>query len=57
MYVGICIPDTPPVHRLTDLCGDSRKAKTYVNFLVRQGNVKGIVEHVFGGSRFKVRTC
>ncbi|CAM9976725.1 unnamed protein product, partial [Laminaria digitata] len=45
---------SPPAHRLTDLCGDSRKAKTYVNFLVRQGTVKAIVEHVFGGSRFKV---
>ncbi|CAN0573327.1 unnamed protein product, partial [Ectocarpus sp. 12 AP-2014] len=44
----------PRAHRLTDLCGDSKKAKTYVNFLVRQGNVKAIVEHVFGGSRFKV---
>ena len=40
---------------MTDLCGDSRKAKTYVSFLVRQGNMKGMVKHVFGGSRFKVR--
>ncbi|CAM9480909.1 unnamed protein product, partial [Ectocarpus fasciculatus] len=51
---GVHSGAAPRAHRLTDLCGDSKKAKTYVNFLVRQGNVKAIVEHVFGGSRFKV---
>lgn len=51
----VCAAAAPRAHRLTDLCGDSKKAKTYVNFLVRQGNVKAIVEHVFGGSRFKVQ--
>ena len=54
-HTSVYAAAAPRAHRLTDLCGDSKKAKTYVNFLVRQGNVKAVVEHVFGGSRFKVR--
>ncbi|CAM9546987.1 unnamed protein product, partial [Discosporangium mesarthrocarpum] len=44
----------PTTRRVMDLCGDSKRAKQFLNTLVRSGTLKGVVEHVFSGSRFKV---
>lgn len=42
------------VHKVTDLVGDTAKAKTFLPFLTRARGHKAIVEHVFNGGRYKL---
>lgn len=53
---GIHSTETPPLPRITDLSLDSKKARTHLPFFQRQTDLRAIVEYVFAGSRFKVRT-
>lgn len=53
---GIHSPsEAPPAPRITDLSLDSKKARQYLPFLLRQRDIRAVVEYVFSGSRFKVR--
>jgi len=54
---GIHTPsDRKPVHHVNDLTFkfDNSKSGLYLNFLKRPGRVSGVVEKIFGASRYKV---
>ena len=43
-----------PVHRVSDMSGNSVKCKQFLPFLQRAGRMSGLVEFVASGSRFRV---
>lgn len=54
---GVHAPgEAPPPPRVTDLSLDARKARSYLPHLQREADVRAVVEYVFSGSRFKVRS-
>ena len=44
----------PPINRIVDASENITKARSFFPSLQRQGKLKGIVEYVWSGSRFKV---
>lgn len=46
--------DTPYARRTVNDLAEPRKAKTYASSLQRAGSMRGLVEYVFNGCRFKV---
>jgi len=57
--LGVHSNTNPPSHRFQDLVGPSntRKARDYETYFSDEGGkkLKGVVEHVFNGGRYKVR--
>jgi staphylococcal nuclease domain-containing protein 1 len=51
---GIHSKADPPVHRIIDVSANLAKARSFLGDLQRRDKVKGVVEYVFAGSRFKI---
>lgn len=42
------------IHKINDISMDAKRAKAHFSSLQRQGKVKGIVEYVINGHRYKI---
>eukprot|EP00640_Fibrocapsa_japonica_P000834 CAMPEP_0113935162 /NCGR_PEP_ID=MMETSP1339-20121228/2371_1 /TAXON_ID=94617 /ORGANISM="Fibrocapsa japonica" /LENGTH=728 /DNA_ID=CAMNT_0000937219 /DNA_START=1 /DNA_END=2187 /DNA_ORIENTATION=- /assembly_acc=CAM_ASM_000762 len=51
---GIHSSGAAGVNRITDLTNNSKQAKQYMPFLQRQRGLRGVIDYVFAGARFKV---
>ncbi|CAH8845791.1 unnamed protein product [Trichobilharzia szidati] len=52
--LGMYSKQDPPVHRIADLTGNVAKSRQFLSFLQRAERLDGLVEFVFGASRFRV---